>query len=80
MYIFKEILKQWIQMIKGFIISTEDCMMEWHNSVQHIFRKNRPTSIVSVSIRGKIKDLLSSILNVHHSSKQANINEDKVFS
>ena len=78
MYIFKEILKQWKQMIKGFIISTEDCMMEWHNSVQHIFRKNRP--IVSVSIHGKIKDLLSSILYVHHSSKQANINEDKVFS
>ena len=53
------------------------CIIEWHNSVQHTFQKNRP--IVSVSVRGKIKDWWNGILNVHHSSKQANSNEDNIF-
>ena len=30
-------------------------IIEWQYSVQHTFQKNRP--IVSVSVRGKIKDL-----------------------
>ena len=77
MYTFKEILKQWKKHWGALSLVFSVCAMKWHYSVQHTSPKNRP--IVSFSVRGKIKDWWNCILNVHHYSKLANINEVNVF-